>query len=321
MTFQLPELPAYTFPKIVSSELNKSIFENITKNIRQANLSIASQFKGVTFDNPVYRMTSGLDTKKFLWPGIDKSVLAPINSALTAYLKNLPDFASIAKSMRSVFYPPNLRDIPDLKLSDVELVLEEGIPLYHVPSQPIAEKLLRATDARKRREIIGKAFDQIIQDCEEALSGCIHPAFQYEVESTREAISVIRAGHLKAGQALASTVMDSLLWRWGDSNEDDWKLVTRKQRPKKGATARQMEELTVKTHIVMMPAYVAHTSFNPRKSAQHPIPQGFNRHASLHRISFRQYSKRNTAIAMMLATSLLVFMCRHTPIGSSTKRP
>jgi hypothetical protein len=105
--------------------------------------------------------------------------------------------------------------------------------------------------------------------------------------------------------------MDSLLWRWGDTNEEDWRLVTRKQHPKKGVTVRQMDELTVTTHLVIMPAYIAHSSFNPRNSVQDPIPQVFNRHASLHRISARQYSKRNTAIAVMIATSLLIFMATH----------
>lgn len=238
----------------------------------------------------------------------------PIGEALSNYLRNLPDWAELAEKMRAAMYPPNLRSIEDLLFEDVEKVLEEGIPLYFVPRAEIAEALIRAQDGRARRAMLGRKLNTIIDDCEAAIRSCNHPAFAYERKSLAEAIDVVRLGRHAAGQALAATVMDSLLWRWGDANEDDWRLVVRRQRTKKGSEARKMEELTVRTHLVMMPAYVAHLSFNPRnKKSKEPIPQEFNRHASLHRVSSRQYSRRNLAIVLMLATSLLVFMNQTQP--------
>lgn len=220
------------------------------------------------------------------------------------------EFSELLAGLSKRLYPPNLASIKGLKLAQVGAVLEDGIPLYYVPRQDIAKRLIDAPNTQARRRIIGERFDAIVHDCNAALDLVTNPDYVYEVSATREAVKVIEAGYLNAGQALATTVMDTLMWRWRGTNPEDWQLVAQKQhRGKKGQPLRDIEDLQVWTHTVMRPVYVAHEEFWPHRGDL--VPRAFNRNASLHRISYRQYSKRNCAVALMMAASLLVYMDRY----------
>ncbi len=69
----------------------------------------------------------------------------------SAWLKTIgPAFESLKLS----FYPPNLRKIDGLRWEDVESsAMVDGIAIYGVPRSSIAEALIRADRAAKRREI------------------------------------------------------------------------------------------------------------------------------------------------------------------------
>ncbi|KGN39601.1 hypothetical protein [Knoellia subterranea] len=247
-------------------------------------------------------------------PRLDPKIFSGLSSAMESLYENvlgshLQDLAARLHDISRALYPSNLRGITDLKYENVLAVLDDGIPLFIVPSQATAERLIAATDIQARRQIIGQRFDSIVADCDKALDTVTNSDLVYEVSAVRQAITVIRSGHFDAGQALAATVMDSLMWRWGDKNKDDYKVVTRKQRPRRGQTPRDIDDLVPWIYMVMAPVYIAHSTFHP--AGGDPIPRVFNRHASLHRISYRQYSKRNCAIALMMATSLLAFMDRY----------
>ena len=211
------------------------------------------------------------------------------------------DWAAIAKAVGSHrgALPANLKRTSLGRLLSLQEVTQEGIPLYLVPRAATVEALLSASSRQARRDILGRKFASILQDCSELLDVCTDPEFLYEVSALREAIHVLEAGQTRAGQALAANVMDSLMWRWRGVQTTDWRIVTRKS----GNSHQALEEFGLRRFLVMAPVHAAHKSFWP--SNGEPIPRTFNRHASLHRVSRQQYSKRNAVVAMMLASSLL----------------
>jgi hypothetical protein len=63
--------------------------------------------------------------------------------------------------------------------------------------------------------------------------------------------------------------------------------------------------MALREALVMLPIWAAHNTFERHKGD--PVPHVFSRHASVHAVSGRQFNKRNTALALMLTTSLLGF--------------
>lgn len=56
---------------------------------------------------------------------------------------------------------------------------------------------------------------------------------------------------------------------------------------------------------VWLPAWHAHESFKPQ--VRSPVPAEYNRHATVHAISPKQYIPANAVVAIMLVTSLVAY--------------
>lgn len=85
----------------------------------------------------------------------------------------LKDLGPTLATFKLSFYPPNLRDIDRLRLEEVEeVVMVDGIALYSVPRTAIAEALIRADGASKRRDILGRRWKAISADCRTAAGTC-----------------------------------------------------------------------------------------------------------------------------------------------------
>lgn len=203
--------------------------------------------------------------------------------------------------------PPNLRDVDGVTFAGLLVVLDEGVPLYGVPRARIAARLLLAPDSRARRHVIGQEYTAILADCAELLASMDASPLAYERDAITEAIALAGAGHPRAAQALAANVMDSFAWMWLREQGitwADWGHLTRKKG--KGDTDKFMDEWTVAAAFAWRPVWVSFNEFKPWKGD--PVPTTFNRHASLHAVSRRQYNKRNTALAIMFATSLWYYL-------------
>ncbi len=168
-----------------------------------------------------------------------------------------------------------------------------------VPRAATVEALLSASSRQARRDILGRNFALILQDCSELLDVCTDPDFLYEVSALRQAIHVLEAGQTRAGQALAANVMDSLMWRWRGVQTTDWKIVTRKS----GNSNQALEEFGLRRFLGDGQCMRHMKVFGPPRVNR--SPRTLNRHASSHRVSRQQYSKRNAVVATMLASSLL----------------
>lgn len=127
----------------------------------------------------------------------------------SAWLKTL---GPTLERLKESFYPPNLRGIEDLEFEDVEkAVMADSIALYGVPRAAIAEELIRADSAAKRREILGRRWKTISADCREAVEGFESDAAAPFAPYALAALDALDGGHTAAAQALAGSLIDSLL--------------------------------------------------------------------------------------------------------------
>lgn len=217
----------------------------------------------------------------------------------TTWLKTL---GPTLERLKANFYPPNLRGIEDLKFEDVEkVVMADGIALYGVPRTSIAEALILADSVAKRREILGRRWKSISADCREELDRLS----SYAVASYRTfalaALDALDAGHTAAAQALAGSVIDSLLTAY--FGRDRWQYTPDR---KGNRTTKAYEEFSVRQFIAFAPMWQTYQQFWVHEGDD--IPMTFSRNATAHAVSQRQFNRRNAVQALLFVSSLLSFL-------------
>jgi hypothetical protein len=219
----------------------------------------------------------------------------------SAWLKTMgPAFESLKFS----FYPLNLRNIKGLRWEEVELVvMVDGIALYGVPRTSIANALIRADSAAKRRDILGRRWQAISADCRAAVEGCETEAVGPYVPVALAALDALDAGHSAAAQALAGALLDSMVNSYFGN---DRYLYTPDKHGRR--TNAAYDEFTAHEYIALAPIWQAWQKFFPDEGL--PIPHTFSRNATAHTVSAKQYTKRNAVQSLMIASSLIYFFDR-----------
>ncbi len=213
----------------------------------------------------------------------------------------LTTLAPTLEWLRESFYPPNLRGITDLEFEEVEkVVMADGIALYGLPRASVAEGIIRAESAAKRREIVGRRWRSISTDCREVLGDCESRAVAPYVPFALAALDALDSGHTAAAQALAGSLVDTLLTAYFGTKRY---LYTP---DKKGnRTTDAYDEFSVHQFVAFAPMWQAYQQF--WVSDGDAIPTTFSRNATAHAVSRRQFSRRNAMQALMFATSLIYF--------------
>lgn len=208
----------------------------------------------------------------------------------------------VLRTFERNFLPPNLRDhVDEVSARQVyEFLQQEGIPLYLVPRGTTAVRLLRAEDRQARRKVLSDRYASLIEDCEAVLEGAQHPAVRDEVAFTLDGVGAMRAGHTKSAQALFTVTLDSMIYRFYPKKPMRTKITNRA----KGADVPEViDSMGVHQAFIWLPVWNAHEQFWKDKGDE--IPHHYSRHASVHGVSKRQFSKRNCVQALMLVTSLI----------------
>lgn len=203
--------------------------------------------------------------------------------------------------LKESFYPPNLRGIEDLKFEDVEkVVMTDSIALYGVPRTAIAEALIHADSAAKRREILGRGWRAISADCREAVKGFEAEAVAPYARFALSALDALDGGHAAAAQALAGSLIDSLLTTYFGKGRYQYTPDRKGRR-----TTKAYDEFTVRQFIAFAPMWQTYQQFWVDEGDT--VPTTFSRNATAHTVSSRQFSRRNAVQALLFATSLLYF--------------
>jgi len=205
------------------------------------------------------------------------------------------------EKLKASYYPPNLRAIEDLYIEDVEKVaMVDGIALYGVPRTAIAEALIRAGSAAKRREILGRRWKAVSADCRVAVLACQSDAVAPYAPVAVAALDALDGGHSAAAQALVGSLIDSLLTAYFGKDRTNFTPNRKGTR-----TTSAYEEFTVREFIAFAPTWQAYQQFWVEDGDR--VPTTFSRNATAHTVSSRQFSRRNAVQGLLFACSLLYF--------------
>lgn len=306
-TFKLPESTLSSFvamPRMIQAR--QAMISNALKPVIEAQAAWQKQLSVINSDffkthalaqSNLNLIASQLTKNLSLGFGESAAKMAAQFTAQQAvWLKSIgPALASI----RGAFYPPNLRAIEDLKFEEVEqVVMVDGIPLYGVPRTSVAEALIRADGAGKRRDILGRRWKTISTDCREAVGGCTSGAVVSFVPFVVAAINALDDGHTEAAQALAGSVVDSILSSYFGKDRARYTPDRKGKR-----TTDAYEEFTVRQFVAFAPIWQTYQQFLVADGDK--VPSTFSRHATAHTVSPRQFNRRNAVQGIMLASSLL----------------
>ena len=198
--------------------------------------------------------------------------------------------------------PPNIRDYAEQVRSYQvrDFLKHEGIPLFLVPRGRIAIRLLNARDRSSRRQILSDCYNQIIDDCAAVLEEIDHQTGGKEIDFALDALQAMKAGYHRPAQAMLTVTLDTLIYRFFP-DKDTRRSIT--NRTKDQDVPSVIDEMDIREAMVWLPIWNAHLQFWKHKGDQ--IPYEYSRHASVHGVSTKQFSKRNCVLVLMLVTSLL----------------
>lgn len=180
------------------------------------------------------------------------------------------------EKLKASFYPPNLRAIEGMHCEDVEkVVMADGIAVYGVPRTAIAEALIRADSAAKRREILGRRWKALSVDCRATVLACQSDAVAPYVPATLAALDALDGGHTAAAQALVGSLIDSLLTAYFGKDRTNFTPNRKGTR-----TTSAYQEFTVREFIAFAPTWQAYQQFWVENGDR--VPTTFSRNATAH---------------------------------------
>ncbi|MFT4187834.1 MAG: hypothetical protein QM621_04570 [Aeromicrobium sp.] len=138
-------------------------------------------------------------------------------------------------------------------------------------------------------------------DCRSALNGCDSDSVAGYVSFGLAALDALDNGHTEAAQALAGSLIDSLLSNYFGKERKNYTPDRKGKR-----TTKAYEEFTVRQFIAFAPMWQTYQQFWVEDGDK--IPTTFSRNATAHMVSPRQYNRRNAIQALLFATSLIYFL-------------
>lgn len=247
---------------------------------------VASAFSGIARTAGIGEAATKLNLQGVI-PQVDFSAILPKIEFPWAGLSEL------AQRIRERL-PPNWPD--DIDLDAVQAVIQDdGLPLVWVPRAEIVANLLAAADRTARVELLLAHEQEIIADCRAVLSGISHDTLTGQLPLAVKALDAFKSGHYEAAQALAVTVTETAVSdALGSYAEARQKAAFDPDR----VTLRQL-----RVQAALAPIGPFYTIWYPRSGK--PAPETLSRHVTVHHADQRHYTRGNSAVAVLLLTSVL----------------
>ena len=324
MKAMLPDASAYA--RDIMAPLNRRLKEQMKSVLPDYDALVKNALEPYNelIQSQVTSIGASLPT--FTAPMIDFPALkgAGVSPAIESMLKQIASqqsamFDGLRGSLKPLFdpemlrgfnralLPPNLRSHADeIEAYQVHEFLEqEGIPLYLVPRGRTALRLLRAQDRSGRRRVLGDCYESITDDCATVLEQANRDVVGDELKFVLDGLGAMRSGHFRSAQAMFTVTLDTLIYRFYP-DQAARRLITNR---KKGADVpAAIDKMGVHEAMVWLPIWNAHEQFWKHKGDK--VPNYYSRHASVHGVSSRQFSKRNCIQVLMLITSLIGYADR-----------
>ncbi|MFV2172309.1 hypothetical protein ACFHW2_11995 [Actinomadura sp. LOL_016] len=213
-----------------------------------------------------------------------------------------PSFELLHTTIQNLF-PANWGDARPRDWDEFEhLLAHEGIPVLWVPGPQIIAAIFEAETPIERRRVINRRWKGVVNDCETVLQGVRHRYLEDERAFALDCVKALREGHTNAAQALAANLLDSIMWKFFTQ---ELRLKLTKNDFKKNGVTFDYDDYSFRLALTFAPVWCAHAKYKPWEGD--PIPSEYVRHASVHGVSRRQYTRINAVIALMLVTSVIKF--------------
>ncbi|WP_028473742.1 hypothetical protein, partial [Nocardioides alkalitolerans] len=236
-----------------------------------------------------------------------------------AFLPVLPDFAAMIAALRPTFdaadfgaefarlatrtRPRNLRAAVDLDFEAVAaIMIEEGLPFFLVPDAGTAQQLVEADTSKDRRAILVSRSTEILAACSSVLSLCVKDDLPFHGAALSEAITAYEAGFFRSAQAMASSVLDSVLREYESITHRDY-VVGRKSLKGGIKGASYVETLRLRPWFALLPLEKVHS----KDERPNPPQVAFSRNGTAHRVTPEQFTRANSVHALMVAASIIGF--------------
>jgi len=285
----------FTKNKIFAEDISRLYSENFSQQISSM----------IGFRIPIFTVPSTDFMSESITASIRnlRQVVAEgLSEQVTEHLAVISEIIRKSSFNHALLLPPNIRDYAEeVQIYQVLDFLEhEGIPLFLVPRGKIAICLLQASDRSSRRQILDDCCNQIIDDCAAVLEEIEHQTNGEEIDFVLDALHAMKAGYHRSAQAMLTVTLDTLIYRFYPDKNIRRSITNHKKGQDMPSVIDQMD---IYDTMVWLPIWNAHMEFWQHKGDQ--IPYDYSRHASVHGVSPRQFSKRNCVQVLMLVTSLL----------------
>lgn len=285
----------FTKNKIFAEDISRLYCENFSQQI----FSVID-FRIPTFTVPSIDFMSESITASIR--NLRQVVTEGFSQQVTEHLAAISEIIRKSNFNHDLLLPPNIRDCAEkVQICQVlDFLKYEGIPLFLVPRGKIATRLLQTRDHASRRKILGNCYNQIIDDCAAVLEEIGSQTGGKEIDFALDALHAMKAGYYRSAQAMLTVTLDTLIYRFYPDKNTRRSITNR---TKDQDVPSVIDEMGLYRSMVWLPIWNAHAQFWKHKGDQ--IPYDYSRHASVHGVSPRQFSKRNCVQVLMLVTSLL----------------
>ncbi|MER6813573.1 hypothetical protein ABT299_30255 [Spirillospora sp. NPDC000708] len=288
--------PGLVIPTSPAFRANATLAARAAELTRALNLGISTKIKAAI--GPNYKIFPG----GFVPPYMNQftGIAEKINRAMAANW--LPALTRLNEIMQALF-PPNWGDARPRDWDEFRNILaHEGIPLLWVPGPQAVAAIFEAETPTERRQVIGRRWKGIANDCEKVLGSVTHPVLVHERAFAQDCANALRQGHASAAQALAANLLDSILRRF---YTDKHRVELTNNEYKKNGTTFDFSDRGYRAALTFAPVWCAHAKYYPNKGER--IPTQYGRHPSAHAVSRAQYTRVNAVIALMVVTSLIKY--------------
>jgi hypothetical protein len=206
--------------------------------------------------------------------------------------------AEFAREALHQAYPENWAGFAlDEVLAVVGVMEATGICLVWTPRQEIVQEVLDDTNQDAFALVEARRAD-ILEDLEQCLIAVDHSTLAELRAAAAEAISADRAGFHRSAQALCASVLTSIIHGPLGAKE-----IRDAHKDFAEAHPREAGISQLRLRSIYVAAEMALADYNPLKDRP---PHGrFNRHNSAHRVTEKQFTPRNSLVALMLVVPFL----------------
>lgn len=223
----------------------------------------------------------------WLGPAFDgdwyKRLMSPFTPEVLDGLRRLLDSAR----------PTNWTEVDTEK---AQSLVAAGWPIVWVPRSNLVTALIAAPDDAARRAILLEHADDIVDDVANTVANLKSERLAFLGDLAGEAVSCARNEKFGAAQAAATAVADTTIRRFWKLNAKEVQALIRPD----------FDDVPIRSLLrALCGAVLARVFEQFWVDRGDPEPDSYNRHASIHGASEKQYTTVNALLSLMTAASLL----------------